>query len=491
MESAEHTAVLWLADLPDMFRVRNTATKNAMIDDKHQERLYPNKIAFGVNTVKQELLESRLNLANTKAVEDMCSVYALIHIAADEMHHELKHLTRHQRMRRDFFARLSHGKSNVGFQSYFHVLNVIALPQPIQMPKLRQDRCFFTSMPVTFVEDVFDDLTAQDDHDVPDWVFRMSRWCLRTAKPFAALIAKGIMKSISVCDLGVKRENLLGCHSFVVGWPEGGGRQKRCQADEEELPELTVYEHELANLQSQFKPPTYTSPSVESLATCSSTLSTEFLIQTVESVQNLVRYADVSGVQVPHDVLQTLHDNVSGLQAHADRITEFEKTRLVMEAFNQKYSVVTLIHSFVACGYLKNDGRFRDACRWMLCACLPKDIAEHMVGLLISDKQQLRLPSPATLSRLRGRMDTAWMLTFQLILQDMMLDGGVVIYPMIDSSPQAGRDYEMVVLNVVASKLLAELHYDIVKLEQRNISFYQLLVVVVVCFSSVCVYVCV
>eukprot|EP00974_Lingulodinium_polyedra_P096880 9389441-Lingulodinium_polyedra.AAC.1 len=45
--------------------------------------------------------------------------------------------------------------------------------------------------------------------------------------------------------------------------------------------------------------------------------------------------------------------------------------------------------------------------------------------------------------------------------------GGCLVYPLVDSSPQRGRDYEMVVLNLVHGDL-AQLHADIVQLEARK-----------------------
>ena len=79
----------------------------------------------------------------------------------------------------------------------------------------------------------------------------------------------------------------------------------------------------------------------------------------------------------------------------------------------------------------------------------------------------MRLPSKASLSRMRGRVDVAWMLKFRSLLQYMMDNGGVTIYPMVDPSPQGGRDYEMVVMSVIASRDLVQLHVYVKELESR------------------------
>ena len=462
-----HTAVVWLVDLPNMIRIRNVAaSKGTLLENRHIERLYPNQIALDMETV-QKLEDSGINW--NFEVDDPVCVRALVHIEADEMHHDLKLLTEHQRLHRDYFARLSFGKSNVGHQSYFKVLGYIGLPNPIELPALRQDRCFLSPLPGSFVYSLFDDMTAKYEHDLPDWIFRASVWCLRTARPFAALVTKGFMNSLSVCNLGLARDELKGCQSFVVGWPDASVRRsKRYKPQDDNHSEYYDHQNELAVVHDQFPPCKYSPPSDDLLATCA-TLDKRFIQQTFECVRDLIRCVDASGTVVPSDVMQHLHDHASGWQAYADRLSEFEATRLTVQAYNKKYSIVTLIHTFLACGYLKSDGQIRDACQWMLRACLPKDIAEHMVKHLISEEDRLRLPSKSTMSRLRGRVDVAWMLTFRSILHNMILDGGVVMYPMVDSSPQAGRDYEMLVVNIVAAKFLAELHVDIGKLEQRRL----------------------
>ena len=45
------------------------------------------------------------------------------------------------------------------------------------------------------------------------------------------------------------------------------------------------------------------------------------------------------------------------------------------------------------------------------------------------------------------------------------LEGGAVVYLSTDSSPQGGRDYQIVVLDVVSKSDLAELHTSVQRLE--------------------------
>jgi hypothetical protein len=476
MESDEEgTVVVWLADLPNEMRIRDRHAQAALIDNRHVQRIYPNKIALDIDIIRKELLTSGFTGGPEIATDPSC-VRALIHVRADGLHDELRTTSTHERMHRDFFARLSHGNSNLGFQYYMKVLDIILLPEPLILPKIREERSFFGQLPGEHICDLFEQICDANgnEHPLPEWCSRVSRHCLRTARPFALLTAKGIMKSLSVCNLGPSRDELIGAHSLVIGWPAERAR-RRFQLQDGEDEYIKRNERELAALKQYFDStaPRFTQPSQESLQVHSRSnfLNTEMLNQTFGCVRDLVRCVDISGAVVPHDVLQKLHAHVASLQSYADGVIEFKGTRMTVQAVNNKYAVVTLIHSFCACGFLKNDDRFRDACGWMLRACLPKEIAEHMTRVLASkDGPKLRLPSGATLSRMRGRLDVAWMLTMRSILHTMMQDGGLVMYPMIDSSPQAGRDYEMMVLNIVAAKHLTSLHVDITKLEQRRLS---------------------
>ena len=38
------------------------------------------------------------------------------------------------------------------------------------------------------------------------------------------------------------------------------------------------------------------------------------------------------------------------------------------------------------------------------------------------------------------------------------MNGGIVVYPMVDASPQGGRDWEMIHLTIVLKRSLAGLH---------------------------------
>ena len=82
------------------------------------------------------------------------------------------------------------------------------------------------------------------------------------------------------------------------------------------------------------------------------------------------------------------------------------------------------------------------------------------------------LPSQSTLSRLRGRIDVAYMLVTRILIKTWLEGRGLVMYPVVDSSPQGGRDYELMVLYFTRRAVLARLHHRIRDLESRWYCFF-------------------
>ena len=80
-----------------------------------------------------------------------------------------------------------------------------------------------------------------------------------------------------------------------------------------------------------------------------------------------------------------------------------------------------------------------------------------------------RVPSQATISRVRARVDVAYMMHFRVTVDDMFDNhGGAAIYATADKSPQGGREYEQVVLFVVKRCVLEVLQCLIQKMESRR-----------------------
>ena len=80
-----------------------------------------------------------------------------------------------------------------------------------------------------------------------------------------------------------------------------------------------------------------------------------------------------------------------------------------------------------------------------------------------------RVPSQATISRVRARVDVAYMMHFRATIDDMFDNhSSAAMYAMADKSPQGGREYEQVVLFIVKRCLLNVLQCLIQNMESRR-----------------------
>ena len=58
------------------------------------------------------------------------------------------------------------------------------------------------------------------------------------------------------------------------------------------------------------------------------------------------------------------------------------------------------------------------------------------------------VPSKSTISRLRLKIDVAWMLLTGTWLHAALDGAGLIVHVTVDSSPQGGHDYELLSLSV-------------------------------------------
>ena len=84
---------------------------------------------------------------------------------------------------------------------------------------------------------------------------------------------------------------------------------------------------------------------------------------------------------------------------------------------------------------------------------LPAAAAQEITALVKStdDKRQFHSPSPSTLSRARFQVDVAYML---ILREKFQVGQGARVNLMVDSSPQGGRDYSLMVMIVVGVESL-------------------------------------
>ena len=131
-------------------------------------------------------------------------------------------------------------------------------------------------------------------------------------------------------------------------------------------------------------------------------------------------------------------------------------------------SMYELIDMYMAVHHLKDCRRYRSTlvtgCRLLL----PPADADIMASI-VGDKSKFKLAADnsSLISRLRFRLDFAYMQFMRRKFKHWLSpeDGGAVIYAMVDASPQGGRDYEMLLVNVVRRADLRDLQSAISTLD--------------------------
>ena len=142
-----------------------------------------------------------------------------------------------------------------------------------------------------------------------------------------------------------------------------------------------------------------------------------------------------------------------------------QKNSSIMKA--RKYSAVKLLEFFWVAGLLQTGKNLRLALKHACEACLPPDAKQAAVsfleGLGEQDSLRLRVPSPATLSRVRARLDVAWTLLFRKWVMSHLQEcggQGISLFVQTDATWQARQEYQIAVLNCVPKIVQLELHKD-------------------------------
>ena len=165
-------------------------------------------------------------------------------------------------------------------------------------------------------------------------------------------------------------------------------------------------------------------------------LKPEFLDELVLTVAaclqtNIARADDLAGPNVESARLKAVSACLQVVQTAADRMRHETFTKIPGTASPNR--LMTAVNTFALAGLLKNDSFALKACRWALQYLLPPDVSAPLMEALVTSKTPA---SPSTISRMRGRINVALMLSFRATLTAMMQEPGVYLYPMVDASPQ-------------------------------------------------------
>ena len=131
----------------------------------------------------------------------------------------------------------------------------------------------------------------------------------------------------------------------------------------------------------------------------------------------------------------------------------------------RKYGAGRLVEFFWVAGLLQNDRELKAALRNACNVGLPQGAKEDSIEFIdgTSEGASMRIPSAATLSRCRLRIDVSWTLLFRKwVCSHLRQHGGagVAVYVQTDATWQAKQEYQVTVLNIVKTDDLLQLHKD-------------------------------
>ena len=441
---------VWIASLPDVVRVRSVKSANLLgadILDCGIERKKLNELAL-TDDVREAFAAAEVN-SDLWEQPDCALIYGLGLVKPWFIYDHLRSLGPYEKFQREYWSLLSRGVGIVGHCFFFKLLRFLPCSSREPLPQRAGRRSFITELPKHFTTYLMQSIG--ENQPLPDWATDTHpRMCVQLPRAWALMLTSNLCDSFSLCELGPSRRDLAGHHVMSIGWStvhHGGSRHLRELRDG--FPPLRFQPASLKHMKDH---------NVTNPRTCS-----EMLDIIRDAVDPLIHSALRNGDDLQERV-QNMHSGLSSLQFFCDeaRVHEFD-----MHAPSSKcsYSILTLINAFWACQYLKSDHKLRESCIWMLKLTLPKSVATHYCQKLQGSPEPMRLPSASTITRTRGRIDVAWMIIFRKLLHFMLSNGGVSIYPMVDSSPQGNRNYEIVIFNLVRDTRLNAIHSCITQLD--------------------------
>ena len=271
---------------------------------------------------------------------------------------------------------------------------------------------------------------------------------LRTLKAFAFLAVAKIWKCIAVPDFTASGV------SIIAGWSSVVTRRRQSRESLEDLLFLRNAFLTGRDLAQKRMLETAALPS----PTLASTAGQSFLQSTLRSLGEFLQ----GGRPVAdwESMLQQLYSASRIVQAAQDEhvFWQFENEGLSSRC---KHSVLKLLDFFFLAQYLHNDGDLRHVLLLAASACMLPSEAEQVKRRLErpDSASTMRVPSAATISRARGRIDAAYMLLYREFLEHR-LDRGDRVYVQCDATWQAHREYQICLLNLLNGSNLHDLQKD-------------------------------
>lgn len=430
----DNSQVVWIASCPDTsFRERRTVRDTQKV---FKERLCNLNRSAQTKAILEECERQQLG------IDDLPSdhVLGVAFVKPTYLFDALQELAPEEKLQLDVFQRLH--PADCGLHSslcFFQAVEIAELPASMAVQRVgtRKPRNFFSLLQEGQLERLLEILQGAG-RPLPGWLTQgmaqnLASFIVLLPKPIALLLVRGSWSKFCVCDMS---------SSLFKGWGSGA-----CPA---------VWRRD------QFPDARLPPPAVENI------VEPHTASKFTDQLQHIFRCFIEGGAadeEASENLLNEMHVIAASLRRHSAAMqAAYGSEVAVLRAGQNTYNVSYLLHCFLLGDLLKADASLEDAVRHSCHIVLPTHIKDVVLGML--DDKKRPLPSPATISRLRLKVDVAWMMTVRKKIADMMREG-IVVNCMADSSPQGGHDYELVHLTVLHRPDLAQLHVDILALERR------------------------
>jgi hypothetical protein len=367
---------------------------------------------------------------------------------------------------------------------FFEVADVVALQTQVALAQLHgtvhQSFCSdLDEVTLTSVTRALDETLAAAGDDVrhrfqdvapkPDFI--------RLPTPFAVLCLKGHWDSFCVCEMGGRQGARGGWH--VGRFHTLGGQRVPRFGEAAAAPAPAEAQGQAGgaghngNAQAQAAlapaPRAFASPQWSADAEQAAQVA-EFNFYEPEVGDAFCNEVQVAAARLheldPQRSLADLFLYMSAFVGFVDELRGFLATQAAGKTRSRAYNVTYLVRCFFLCDALSNAGDLKEVLYNAARVLLPLKAATVLQKSL--DSRQAPIPSASTISRLRGRVDIAWAMIWRRRVGEWLQQPvGPVVYPATDASPQGGRDYQILVLDIIGGSDLAELHRDAVRLERR------------------------
>ena len=445
--------VVWLGTLAD---------RKAISQAHRTDYVFPNQIAERSPAVqeflKQYLEEEQLSLEPTDLLSKPNSVVALMLIQPVMQHHALLPLSAEEQCQYDFWRFLAADEVE-GKLYYYRILKLQPLSTKISLDvaggKFTKRSLGF--LDVGWASQCFTTtVLGVPEAELTWWQQANGRrpptTLLRTPTAFACLIEKQVWRHVVLPDIKSKGITLM------PGW----GHlcvSRRLDSNEDMASDLWLMRDQIA----QVVPKSVAAMLEDAWTPCPVLASPAGSMLVQDALQDAGQL--LLGVSTPGssrsgaEVLQKLYLAGRVVQASLDEARFFHAQNSNLTR-NSKYGIHSLLNHFWLATCLRSDSQLRDVLGYAARVCLPPDAAAEALRFLDAAAEGcMRVPSPATISKARGRVDVAWMLLFRKEVS-RKLAAGLHVYVQCDATWQAHREYQICLFNFVETGDLPRLHED-------------------------------